>query len=138
MLSKHSLTSIAIIHRLGVVPVGEESILIAVSSPHRQAAWRAGEETLELCKEKVEIWKLEEFGGDEPGLWRANRDGAKGVPAIKPLREKAVKPDADRPAYTGPPLGGGQAGLPPSGSTNVTRSPFERGHGPVKHTEGDQ
>jgi molybdopterin synthase catalytic subunit len=76
---KHSLTSIAMIHRLGVVPIGEESILIAVSSPHRQAAWKAGEEALEECKEKVEVWKKEEFGGDEGGIWRANRDGAIGV-----------------------------------------------------------
>ena len=64
---KHSLTSIAMIHRLGVVPIGEESILIAISCPHRQAAWRAGEEALEECKEKVEVWKKEEFGGEEGG-----------------------------------------------------------------------
>lgn len=78
MLQKHSLTSIAMIHRLGVVPIGEESILITVSSPHRQAAWRAGEEALEECKAKVEVWKKEEFGGEEGGIWRANRDGAIG------------------------------------------------------------
>lgn len=78
---KHALTAITLIHRLGVVPIGEESILIAVSAPHRQAAWKGGEEALELCKEKVEVWKLEEFGGDEGGVWRANRDGARGVPA---------------------------------------------------------
>ncbi|KAK4192512.1 Molybdopterin biosynthesis MoaE [Podospora australis] len=76
---KHSLNKIAIIHRLGVVPIGEESILIAVSSPHRKAAWEAGEETLEECKAKVEVWKREEFGGDEGGVWRANRDGQAGV-----------------------------------------------------------
>ncbi|KAK0111268.1 Molybdopterin synthase catalytic subunit [Cadophora gregata] len=76
---KHSLISIAMIHRLGVVPIGEESILIAVSSPHRQAAWRAGEEALEECKESVEVWKKEEFGGREGGVWRANRDGAAGI-----------------------------------------------------------
>lgn len=76
---KHGLTAISMVHRLGVVPIGEESILIAVSSPHRQAAWKGGEEALELCKEKVEVWKLEEFGGDEGGVWRANRDGAVGV-----------------------------------------------------------
>jgi len=79
MRTKYSLTSIAMVHRLGVVPIGEESILIAVSSPHRQAAWRAGEEALEECKEKVEVWKKEEFGGEEGGIWRANRDGAAGV-----------------------------------------------------------
>ncbi|KAI5253022.1 Molybdopterin biosynthesis MoaE [Aureobasidium subglaciale] len=66
--TKHGLNSVAMIHRLGVVPIAEESILIAVSSPHRQAAWRAGEEALELTKEKVEVWKLEEFGGEEGGV----------------------------------------------------------------------
>lgn len=75
--SKHGLQGIAMIHRLGTVPIGEESILIAVSSPHRQAAWRAGEEALEECKSKVEVWKKEEFEG-EGGIWRANRDGAIG------------------------------------------------------------
>ncbi|KAI4182185.1 MAG: hypothetical protein L6R41_006133 [Letrouitia leprolyta] len=77
---KYALTAVTMIHRLGVVPIGEESILIAVSAPHRQAAWKGGEEALELCKEKVEVWKLEEFGGDAGGVWRANRDGARGVP----------------------------------------------------------
>ena len=79
MYEKHSLTGIAMIHRLGVVPIGEESIIIAISSPHRQAAWKAGEEALEECKEKIEVWKLEEFGGEEGGVWRANRDGIAGV-----------------------------------------------------------
>ncbi|KAL8896565.1 MAG: hypothetical protein Q9207_007652 [Kuettlingeria erythrocarpa] len=75
---KHALTAVSMVHRLGVVPIEEESILIAVSAPHRHAAWKGGEEALELCKEKVEVWKLEEFGGDEGGVWRANRDGQKG------------------------------------------------------------
>lgn len=149
MAQKHSLTSIAIIHRLGVVPIAEESILIAVSTPHRKAAWEAGEETLELCKEKVEIWKLEEFGGDEPGMWRANRDGASGVPVttgyvgvqgivksgMKPLREKPTKPMDDRPAFDVPKGASGEPLKPPTGSTTTMRSPFERGHGPVKRTD---
>ncbi|KAL8873336.1 MAG: hypothetical protein Q9174_001174 [Haloplaca sp. 1 TL-2023] len=73
---KHSLTAVSISHRLGVVPIEEESILIAVSAPHRQAAWKGGEEALELCKEKVEVWKLEEFAGEEGSVWRANKDDA--------------------------------------------------------------
>lgn len=79
----HSLTAIHIVHRLGRVPIGEESILICVSAPHRTPAWRAGEDALEQVKEKVEIWKLERFReGDGEGetVWRANRDGAAGVP----------------------------------------------------------
>ncbi|KAL7621265.1 hypothetical protein AAE478_008582 [Parahypoxylon ruwenzoriense] len=74
---KHGLISIAMVHRLGTVPIGEESILIAVSAPHRQAAWKAGEQALEDCKERVEVWKKEEFEGED-GIWRANRDGTAG------------------------------------------------------------
>jgi molybdopterin synthase catalytic subunit len=75
----HDLTAISIVHRLGDVPVGEESIVIAVSSPHRQAAWRAGEEALEECKRRTEVWKREVFAdgkGEEGGEWRANKDTA--------------------------------------------------------------
>ncbi len=75
--TKYSLKAIAMVHRLGIVPIGEESILIAVSAAHRQAAWRAGEEALEDCKARVEIWKREEFDGED-GVWRANRDGISG------------------------------------------------------------
>ncbi|TQS37614.1 hypothetical protein Golomagni_01905 [Golovinomyces magnicellulatus] len=73
MRDKHSLTSIAIVHRLGVVPIGEESILITVSSPHRQAAWRGGEQALNECKRRVEVWKKEELDGEHE-VWRANDD----------------------------------------------------------------
>ncbi|KAJ2902219.1 hypothetical protein MKZ38_000821 [Zalerion maritima] len=86
---KHSLKGVAMIHRLGTVPIMEESILIAVSSPHRQAAWRAGEEALEMCKERVEVWKKEEFEG-EGGVWRANRDGKMGVKVEDGNEEKSM------------------------------------------------
>lgn len=66
------------VHRLGAVGIGEESILIAVSSPHRAEAWKAGEECLERVKAGVEIWKEEWFEGG--GFWRSNRDGMAGVP----------------------------------------------------------
>ncbi|KAJ5885101.1 Molybdopterin synthase catalytic subunit [Penicillium taxi] len=72
-VATHQLLGVSIAHRLGVVPIKEASIAIAVSSGHRAAAWRAGEEILEACKQKAEIWKREEFvdGGME---WRANAD----------------------------------------------------------------
>ncbi|WQF82872.1 Putative molybdopterin biosynthesis MoaE [Colletotrichum destructivum] len=96
ILERHGLKGVAMIHRLGTVPIGEESILIAVSSPHRQAAWRAGEEALEECKAKVEVWKREEFHGEE-GVWRANRDGVAGqkvVDADSEAGERAQQPPA--------------------------------------------
>jgi len=110
---KHSLISIAMIHRLSVVPIGEESILIAVSSPHRQAAWKAGEEALEECKEKVEVWKKEEFGGEEGGVWRANRDGAAGVRITENVVPKSG----------------------PHGPIIRPRVPGECGHGSVVHSK---
>lgn len=85
MKQRHGLLAIAVTHRLGECPVGEESIHIAVSAPHRTAAWRAGEECLEEVKRRVEVWKLEKF--DDGGVWRANRDGEKGV-EVKPGSEE--------------------------------------------------
>jgi molybdopterin synthase catalytic subunit len=90
LITKHELTKIAIVHKLGECPIGEESIVIAVSAPHRQAAWRAGEEALELAKEKAEIWKLERFEGGE-GVWRANRDGVMGVKVEEDEKDVAAK-----------------------------------------------
>lgn len=78
ILAAYDITKIALVHKLGECPVGEESIVVAVSAPHRGAAWRAGEQALELTKERAEIWKLERFVGGE-GVWRANRDGGVGV-----------------------------------------------------------
>ncbi|KAJ7103577.1 Molybdopterin biosynthesis MoaE [Mycena belliarum] len=65
----------AVHHRLGVVPVGEPSIVIAVSSPHRQEAFVACERILEDIKAKVPIWKREyyENENDETAEWKANQ-----------------------------------------------------------------
>ncbi len=60
-------------HRLGVVPVGEPSIVIAVSSPHRRESFQACEFILEEVKAKAQIWKREFYEGcDEDSQWKAN------------------------------------------------------------------
>ncbi|KAI5364578.1 Putative molybdopterin biosynthesis MoaE [Septoria linicola] len=82
----HHLTAIAITHRLGRVDIGEESILIAIASPHRQAAWQAGEACLEDVKQSAEIWKEEWF--KDGGMWRSNRDGKAGVPVRRASEAK--------------------------------------------------
>lgn len=48
-----------IIHRLGEVPVGEESVLIALSSPHRKEAFLACGWIIDTIKKDVPIWKKE-------------------------------------------------------------------------------
>ena len=68
------LTSCVIHHRLGTVPVGEPSVVIAVSSPHRKEAFAACERILEDVKEKAQIWKREYYEGvrEEEAEWKAN------------------------------------------------------------------
>ncbi|KAL4970168.1 molybdopterin synthase catalytic subunit [Aspergillus stella-maris] len=70
---KYGLGGVYIAHRLGVVPVKEASIVVAVGSGHRGEGWKGAEGILEDVKERVEVWKREEFvdGGAE---WRANQE----------------------------------------------------------------
>ncbi|KAI0375080.1 molybdenum cofactor synthesis 2 [Pilatotrama ljubarskyi] len=69
-----SLIRSAVHHRLGTVPVGEPSIVIAVSSPHRKEAFMACELILEEVKMKAQIWKREFYDGEreEEAEWKAN------------------------------------------------------------------
>ncbi|KAI0801182.1 molybdenum cofactor synthesis 2 [Fomes fomentarius] len=69
-----SLIRSAVHHRLGTVPVGEPSIVIAVSSPHRKEAFMACEQILEEVKLKAQIWKREFYEGEreEEAEWKAN------------------------------------------------------------------
>ncbi|KAL3226982.1 hypothetical protein MRX96_024487 [Rhipicephalus microplus] len=53
--------NIAIIHRLGDVPLGESSVLIAVSSEHRQEAMNASKYAIDELKRRVPIWKKEHY-----------------------------------------------------------------------------
>jgi len=55
------LTACAIVHRLGHLELGEASIAIAVSAPHRQAAFEAGQWLIDTIKEVVPIWKCENW-----------------------------------------------------------------------------
>lgn len=59
----------AIVHRLGEVPVGEASVVIAVGSPHRTAAYEASRTALERLKAEIPIWKREHYADGE-AAWR--------------------------------------------------------------------
>ena len=55
----------AIVHRLGVVPLGEASVVIAVASPHRGESFEACRYVIDRVKEVVPIWKKEVFTDGE-------------------------------------------------------------------------
>jgi molybdopterin synthase catalytic subunit len=65
--AKWPIENCLIIHRLGVVPIGEASVLVAVSSPHRSDAFEAARFLIDALKEHVPIWKKEHWadGGSE-------------------------------------------------------------------------
>lgn len=58
-LARWNLTGCAIVHRLGTIELGEASVAVAVSSPHRGAAFEAGQWLIDTLKEVVPIWKRE-------------------------------------------------------------------------------
>jgi len=63
--ARHELCEVAIAHRVGRVDVGEISVVIAVSAPHRAAALAACEEAIDTLKTTVPLWKKEVYEGGE-------------------------------------------------------------------------
>jgi molybdopterin synthase catalytic subunit len=74
------IARIAIVHRIGVVPIGEASVVIAVSAGHRRAAFEACHFAIDRLKEIVPIWKKEHFEGGE--IWIGSQTGHRFDPAI--------------------------------------------------------
>lgn len=62
------LTGCALVHRVGLVPLGDASVAIAVSSPHRQDAFAAGQWLIDTLKQVVPIWKKENWA-DGSSQW---------------------------------------------------------------------
>lgn len=62
---RFALKDVAILHRIGTLQVGDISLVVAVSSPHRKEAFRAGEWLVDCLKERLPIWKKEVFEGGE-------------------------------------------------------------------------
>ncbi|MFN8628697.1 MAG: molybdenum cofactor biosynthesis protein MoaE [Candidatus Binatia bacterium] len=67
------IEKVAIVHRIGVVPLGEASVAIAVSAGHRHAAFEACHFAIDRLKEVVPIWKKEHFEGGE--IWIGSQSG---------------------------------------------------------------
>ena len=72
MMDQWGLTGVAIHHRLGRLEIGEASLVVAVSSAHRQAAFEACHFSIDRIKQIVPIWKKEFFEGGE--VWVGSQE----------------------------------------------------------------
>ncbi len=73
----------SIVHRLGRVPPTEASVAIAVSTPHRNDAFAAGQWLIDSLKRDVPIWKREQWADGttewvHPGLNKEGESGRRG------------------------------------------------------------
>ncbi len=94
-------TGVKIVHRVGDLEVGEVSVAVAVSSPHRAEAFEACRHAIEAIKHDVPIWKRERLA-DGTGVWvegvpvgsgsRAERRAPSRQSASKTTRTRQRKP----------------------------------------------
>lgn len=70
--TKWGVQKISIVHRIGLLEIGEASVVIAVSSAHRKEAFDACRYAIDTLKKEVPIWKKEYFEDGE--VWVGGRD----------------------------------------------------------------
>ena len=71
----HQVERVAMVHRLGRLLIGETSVAVIVTAPHRRAAFEASLEGIDRLKKAVPIWKKEHFMDGEvwvEGEWDEN------------------------------------------------------------------
>jgi molybdopterin converting factor subunit 1 len=86
-VERHGLAAAAAEHRVGSVPLGESSVIVAVSAAHRAEAFAGARDAIDRIKAEAPIWKreIETTGDGESGRWvqgavpsgRASDDGPK-------------------------------------------------------------
>jgi molybdopterin synthase catalytic subunit len=69
---RFDLCAVAIHHRIGRVEIGEASVVIAVSAPHRRDALAACRDAIDTLKQTVPLWKKEVYEGGEEWIGRGS------------------------------------------------------------------
>jgi molybdopterin synthase catalytic subunit/molybdopterin converting factor small subunit len=69
---RYDLCGVAIHHRVGRVEIGDTSVVIAVSAPHRQDALAACKDAIDTLKQQVPLWKKEVYEGGEEWIGRGS------------------------------------------------------------------
>lgn len=59
--AEHGLGGVVAVHRVGLVPIGETSVVVAASAPHRAEAFAAARTVIDRVKGECAIWKKEVF-----------------------------------------------------------------------------
>jgi molybdopterin synthase catalytic subunit/molybdopterin converting factor small subunit len=70
--ARYDLCAVAIHHRVGRLEIGEASVAIAISAPHRQDALAACKDAIDRLKETVPLWKKEIYEGGEEWVGRGS------------------------------------------------------------------
>jgi molybdopterin synthase catalytic subunit len=81
--ARHAVSGVAVVHRLGRLEIGETSVLIAVSAPHRAVAFDACRFAIDTLKRSVPIWKKEYFA--DGAVW-AEGEALEPIPGPEPKR----------------------------------------------------
>lgn len=72
LAGRYDLSKVAITHRVGRVGIGEISVAIAISAPHRADAISAARDAIDTLKETVPLWKKEVYVGGEEWIGRGS------------------------------------------------------------------
>jgi molybdopterin synthase catalytic subunit len=72
LAARYELCRIAMTHRVGRVGIGETSVAIAISAPHREHALAACKEAIDTLKVDVPLWKKEVYEGGEEWIGRGS------------------------------------------------------------------
>lgn len=90
-----STDRVAVVHRVGTLEVGEASVAIAVSTPHRAEAYEASRYVIEAIKERLPVWKREHYVDGER-RWVPGR-------RPRPSEEEAPEPAGGEASSAPPP-----------------------------------
>ncbi len=80
--TRYAIHRVAMVHRLGRLEIGDTSVFIAVSAPHRGAAFDACRYAIDTLKRTVPIWKKEYF--EDGAVWASGE-----LPAVTPTPKAA-------------------------------------------------
>jgi molybdopterin synthase catalytic subunit/molybdopterin converting factor small subunit len=98
-VARHGLCRAAADHRYGRVPLGEASVVVAASAPHRQEAFAGAREIIDAIKAQAPIWKREEGAWKEGTVPAPAASGTAPSPAAPTILDVAIDARLDHGAH---------------------------------------